>query len=96
MTLSHEAENKIEDVNRLSELQEINDWGRTNYNLNFGGGLVFPAGAGEVLLEARYNFGLSDYDLEDGDVDGAHARRAVPAGLQLQRAGRRRKKDKHR
>ena len=43
-------------------------WKNNNLSLNLGAGILFPVGAGDLVLDARYNFGLSDLTLGGGDI----------------------------
>lgn len=38
---------------------ENEDWAGLNFGLNFGGGVSFRAGMGKLVLDARYNLGLT-------------------------------------
>ncbi len=41
------------------------DFKKMNYGFAFGGGLLFPAGQGNIMLEVRYSLGLADIAVDD-------------------------------
>lgn len=43
-------------------------WKNNNFSVNLGAGVLFPAGAGDVVVDARYNLGLSDLTLGGGNI----------------------------
>ncbi|MEM6300056.1 MAG: porin family protein, partial [Bacteroidota bacterium] len=52
-----------------SDPQDISDdFESMNYGLAFGGGLLFPAGQGNIMVEARYNLGLANIAVDDNVV----------------------------
>lgn len=44
------------------------DWKDNNFSINLGGGLLVPAGKGDLVIDARYNLGLSDMTLGGGSI----------------------------
>jgi hypothetical protein len=42
--------------------EDIKDWASTDFSLNIGGGVAMAVGKGEVVLDLRYNLGLTDMD----------------------------------
>ncbi|MBU1708053.1 PorT family protein [bacterium] len=56
-----------EDYNGSSESGDWDDWSSMNFGFNIGGGMALPTGKGEVIFDARYNFGLMNLYTGSGD-----------------------------
>ena len=52
-----------------SEEQDLEDVKSTEFGLQFGGGIGFPVGKGELGIDIRYILGLSTIDDSAGDAD---------------------------
>jgi hypothetical protein len=59
VTHSYKAEG-TQNGQTQSQSGDLKDWGSTDFSLNFGAGILIPAGDGEVLFDLRYNLGLSN------------------------------------
>jgi hypothetical protein len=47
---------------------DVNDWESVDFAMNIGGGVTMPVGPGEVVLDLRYNLGLTDMNkAKEGD-----------------------------
>ena len=60
------AKGKVEAMG-IEETADLEDWASTNFGINIGGGFAIPSGSGEVILDARYNLGLTNMYTGEGD-----------------------------
>ena len=66
LNLTAEAE---ADAVGMTFTEDIPDWSDMNFSINFGGGLAFPTGKGEFIIDVRYNYGLLNMYTGDADYD---------------------------
>jgi hypothetical protein len=64
-----------------------NDRNSTLFGATAGGGLAFGLGPGALIVEGRYNFGMSNINSGTGTSDVRHRGPAVMAGYELSLVG---------
>jgi len=68
ISLSAEWTEEIPDLD-FSKTEKIEDWRSTNSSVNLGAGVAIRSGKGEVVIDARYNLGLSNMNTSDEDIN---------------------------